>query len=394
MRMTGTTVRGIRMPLIRQGDDLADIVVRELLRASQEEGFAFHDKDVVGITEAVVARAQGNYATLEQIASDVRRRFPSGQVGVLFPIMSRNRFSMLLRGISMGADRVVVMLSYPGDEVGNHLLTLDAVEESGVNPYTDVLTEAQFREKFGECRHTFTNVDYVEYYKSLGDNIEIVFGNSPKMILQFVDDVIAADIHTRERSARKLREAGAHTVCTLCDILCESVDGSGYNAEFGVLGSNKASEDRVKLFPKDCGAFVDKVAGALEAATGKKIEVMVYGDGAFKDPVGGIWELADPVVSPAYTAGLNGLPNELKLKYIADNQLGDLPAKEAEQRLIEKIREHCQSGSNIGMQSQGTTPRHLTDLLGSLCDLTSGSGDKGTPVVLIQGYFDNYAVRD
>ncbi len=394
MRMTGTTVRGIRMPLIRQGDDLADIVVRELLRASQEESFAFHDKDVVGITEAVVARAQGNYATLEQIAADVRRRFPSGQVGVLFPIMSRNRFSMLLRGISMGADRVVVMLSYPGDEVGNHLLTLDAVEESGVNPYTDVLTEAQFREKFGECRHTFTNVDYVEYYKSLGDNIEIVFGNSPKMILQFVDDVIAADIHTRERSARKLREAGAHTVCTLCDILCESVDGSGYNAEFGVLGSNKASEDRVKLFPKDCGAFVDKVAGALEAATGKKIEVMVYGDGAFKDPVGGIWELADPVVSPAYTAGLNGLPNELKLKYIADNQLGDLPAKEAEQRLIEKIREHRQTGSNVGMQSQGTTPRHLTDLLGSLCDLTSGSGDKGTPVVLIQGYFDNYAVRD
>lgn len=394
MRMTGTTVRGIRMPLIRQGDDLADIVVRELLRASQEEGFAFHDKDVVGITEAVVARAQGNYATLEQIAADVRRRFPSGQVGVLFPIMSRNRFSMLLRGISMGADRVVVMLSYPGDEVGNHLLTLDAVEESGVNPYTDVLTEAQFREKFGECRHTFTNVDYVEYYKSLGDNIEIVFGNSPKMILQFVDDVIAADIHTRERSARKLREAGARTVCTLCDILCESVDGSGYNAEFGVLGSNKASEDRVKLFPKDCGAFVDKVAGALVAATGKKIEVLVYGDGAFKDPVGGIWELADPVVSPAYTAGLNGLPNELKLKYIADNQLGDLPAKEAEQRLIEKIREHRQTGSNVGMQSQGTTPRHLTDLLGSLCDLTSGSGDKGTPVVLIQGYFDNYAVRD
>ena len=394
MRMTGTTVRGIRMPLIRQGDDLADIVVRELLRASQEEGFAFHDKDVVGITEAVVARAQGNYATLEQIAADVRRRFPSGQVGVLFPIMSRNRFSMLLRGISMGADRVVVMLSYPGDEVGNHLLTLDAVEESGVNPYTDVLTEAQFREKFGECRHTFTNVDYVEYYKSLGGNIEIVFGNSPKMILQFVDDVIAADIHTRERSARKLREAGAHTVCTLCDILSESVEGSGYNAEFGVLGSNKASEDRVKLFPKDCGAFVDKVAAALEATTGKKIEVMVYGDGAFKDPVGGIWELADPVVSPAYTAGLNGLPNELKLKYIADNQLGDLPAAEAEQRLIEKIREHRQNGTNIGMQSQGTTPRHLTDLLGSLCDLTSGSGDKGTPVVLIQGYFDNYAVRD
>ena len=394
MRMTGTTVRGIRMPLIRQGDDLADIVVRELMRAASEEGFSFHDKDVVGVTEAVVARAQGNYATLAQIAADVRRKFPSGEVGVLFPIMSRNRFAMLLKAISMGADRVVVMLSYPSDEVGNHLLTLDAVEESGVNPYTDVLTEAQFREKFGECRHTFTNVDYIEYYKSLGDNIEIVFGNSPKMILNFVQDVLAADIHTRERSVRMLKKAGARTVYTLCDILNEPIDGSGYNAEFGVLGSNKASEDRVKLFPKDCNAFVQKVADALYASTGKRIEVMVYGDGAFKDPVGGIWELADPVVSPAYTAGLEGLPNELKLKYIADNQLGGMSSEEAERCMIEKIREHRQSGTNIGMQSQGTTPRRLTDLLGSLCDLTSGSGDKGTPVILIQGYFDNYAVRD
>ena len=394
MRMTGTTVRGIRMPLIRQGDDLADIVVRELMRAASEEGFSFHDKDVVGVTEAVVARAQGNYATLAQIAADVRRKFPSGEVGVLFPIMSRNRFAMLLKAISMGADRVVVMLSYPSDEVGNHLLTLDAVEESGVNPYTDVLTEAQFRAKFGECRHTFTNVDYIEYYKSLGDNIEIVFGNSPKMILNFVQDVLAADIHTRERSVRMLQKAGARTVYTLCDILNESVDGSGYNAEFGVLGSNKASEDRVKLFPKDCNAFVQKVADALYASTGKHIEVMVYGDGAFKDPVGGIWELADPVVSPAYTAGLEGLPNELKLKYIADNQLSDMSSEEAERCMIEKIREHRQNGNNIGMQSQGTTPRRLTDLLGSLCDLTSGSGDKGTPVILIQGYFDNYAVRD
>jgi len=393
MRMTGTTVRGIRMPLIRQGDDLAQIVVEEVVRAAKEEGFEFHDKDVIGVTEAVVARAQGNYATLQQIAADVRRKFPSGEVGVLFPIMSRNRFSMLLKGIAMGADRVVVMLSYPGDEVGNHLLTLDAVEESGVNPYTDVLTEDQFRAKFGECRHTFTNVDYIEFYKSLGDNIEVVFGNSPKMILNFVQDVIAADVHTRHRSVRKLREAGARTVLTLCDILNESVDGSGFNPEYGLLGSNKATEESVKLFPKDCAEFVERVSAGMKEATGKNVEVMIYGDGAFKDPVGGIWELADPVVSPAYTAGLEGLPNELKLKYIADNQLQGLSAEEADRILVEKIREHRASGTNIGMQSQGTTPRRLTDLLGSLCDLTSGSGDKGTPVILIQGYFDNYASR-
>ncbi|MBP3371788.1 MAG: coenzyme F420-0:L-glutamate ligase [Clostridia bacterium] len=393
MRMTGTTVRGIRMPLIRQGDDLAQIVVEEVVRAAKEEGFEFHDKDVIGVTEAVVARAQGNYATLQQIAADVRRKFPSGEVGVLFPIMSRNRFSMLLKGIAMGADRVVVMLSYPGDEVGNHLLTLDAVEDSGVNPYTDVLTEDQFRAKFGECRHTFTNVDYIEFYKSLGDNIEVVFGNSPKMILNFVQDVIAADIHTRHRSVRKLREAGARTVLTLCDILNESVDGSGFNPEYGLLGSNKATEESVKLFPKDCTEFVERVSAGMKEATGKNVEVMIYGDGAFKDPVGGIWELADPVVSPAYTAGLEGLPNELKLKYIADNQLQGLSAEEADRILVEKIREHRASGTNIGMQSQGTTPRRLTDLLGSLCDLTSGSGDKGTPVILIQGYFDNYASR-
>ncbi len=393
MRMTGTTVRGIRMPLIRQGDDLAQIVVEEVVRAAKEEGFEFHDKDVIGVTEAVVARAQGNYATLQQIAADVRRKFPSGEVGVLFPIMSRNRFSMLLKGIAMGADRVVVMLSYPGDEVGNHLLTLDAVEDSGVNPYTDVLTEDQFRAKFGECRHTFTNVDYIEFYKSLGDNIEVVFGNSPKMILNFVQDVIAADIHTRHRSVRKLREAGARTVLTLCDILNESVDGSGFNPEYGLLGSNKATEESVKLFPKDCTEFVERVSAGMKEATGKNVEVMIYGDGAFKDPVGGIWELADPVVSPAYTAGLEGLPNELKLKYIADNQLQGLSAEEADRILVEKIREHRANGTNIGMQSQGTTPRRLTDLLGSLCDLTSGSGDKGTPVILIQGYFDNYASR-
>ncbi|MBQ6476361.1 MAG: coenzyme F420-0:L-glutamate ligase [Clostridia bacterium] len=393
MRMVGTTVRGIRMPLFRQGDDLVSIVTEELIKASKEEGFEFHDKDVVGITEAVVARAQGNYATLEQIAKDVRNKIPSGKVGVVFPIMSRNRFSMLLKGIAMGADSVVVMLSYPGDEVGNQLVTIDKIEESKINPYTDVLTEEQFRSVFGECRHTFTNVDYVEYYKSLGDNIEIVFGNNPTMILNFVDDVIAADIHTRNRTARKLREAGANSVFTMCDILSEPVDGSGFNPDFGILGSNKASEDRVKLFPRSCKEFVDALSKSLREATSKNIEVMIYGDGAFKDPVGGIWELADPVVSPAYTDGLIGLPNELKLKYIADNQLNDLSSEEAEKVMIEKIREHKEKGTNIGMQSQGTTPRRLTDLLGSLCDLTSGSGDKGTPVILIQGYFDNYSVR-
>ena len=300
---------------------------------------------------------------------------------------------MLLKGIAMGADSVVVMLSYPGDEVGNQLVTIDKIEESKINPYTDVLTEEEFRAVFGECRHTFTNVDYVEYYKSLGDNIKIVFGNNPTMILNFVDDVIAADIHTRNRTARKLREAGANSVFTMCDILSESVDGSGFNPDFGILGSNKASEDRVKLFPRSCKEFVDELSKSLREATSKNIEVMIYGDGAFKDPVGGIWELADPVVSPAYTDGLIGLPNELKLKYIADNQLSDLSSEEAEKIMIEKIREHKEKGTNIGMQSQGTTPRRLTDLLGSLCDLTSGSGDKGTPVILIQGYFDNYSVR-
>ncbi|MGI6004660.1 MAG: coenzyme F420-0:L-glutamate ligase [Christensenellales bacterium] len=393
MRMTGTTVRGIRMPIFRQGDDVAAIAVEHVLLAAQSEGFELRDRDIVGITEAVVARAQGNYATTDQIAADVRGKFPSGSVGVLFPIMSRNRFSMLLEGICKGADKVIVMLRYPADEVGNALLSLDEVEAAGVNPYTDVLTEEEFTEKFGERLHTFTKVDYVQYYKSLGDNTQIIFGNDPRQILRWTENVLAADIHTRHRTARLLKEAGAKAVHTLSDILAEPVDGSGYNPDFGILGSNKASDTAVKLFPRDCQKFVERTAELFREATGKNIEVMVYGDGAFKDPVGGIWELADPVVSPAYTKGLEGLPSELKLKYIADHDLGALPAEEAEKILLEQIREHRVSGSNIGMQSQGTTPRRLTDLLGSLCDLTSGSGDKGTPVVLIQGYFDHYADR-
>nr|WP_122013705.1 coenzyme F420-0:L-glutamate ligase [Maliibacterium massiliense] len=392
-RMTGTTARGIRMPLIRQGDDLAAITVDAIVAAAEVEHFALHDRDVVGITEAVVARAQGNYATVDQIAADVRRKFSEGTVGVVFPILSRNRFSMLLAGIARGAKKVVLMLSYPSDEVGNHLLTLDEVEAAGVNPYSDMLTEEQFRERFGACKHTFTGVDYVSYYKSLGDNIEIVFANDPRRILTYTPDVLCADIHTRQRSMRLLKEAGARTVYTMSDILTESVEGSGYNPVFGILGSNKATEDSVKLFPRDCDAFVRDVQQRLKQATGKDIEVMVYGDGAFKDPVGGIWELADPVVSPAYTDGLEGVPNELKLKYIADNQLAGLSPEEAEKAMLARIREHRAQGNNLGMQSQGTTPRRLTDLLGSLCDLTSGSGDKGTPVILIQGYFDNFATR-
>jgi len=391
MRTVGTTARGIRLPIIHEGDDLVQITADAVIAASENEGFAFHDRDVVSITEAVVARAQGNYASLDQIAADVRAKFPSGTVGVLFPILSRNRFSLLMKGIAMGADRVVIQLSYPDDEVGNPLFSLDMLDESGIDPYTDVLTETRYREIFGyNTLHPFTGMDYVEFYKNLNPNIEVILANNPAAILEYTKQVICADIHTRRRTERRLKAAGAEKVMALDNLLTESVNGSGYNEKFGLYGSNKATEDSVKLFPRDCDAFVNALARILRERTGKNIEVMVYGDGAFKDPVGGIWELADPVVSPSYTKGLEGTPNELKLKYLADTDFKGLTGAEAEEAMRERIR--SKDANLVGrMESEGTTPRRLTDLLGSLSDLTSGSGDKGTPVVLIQGYFDNYA---
>jgi len=394
-RTVGTVVRGVRAPIIRQGDDLVKIVTDSVLGCAKAENITFHDKDVIAVTEAVVARAQGNYASVEQISSDVRAKFPGGTVGVLFPILSRNRFAICLKGIAGGAKKIVLQLSYPADEVGNHLVDLDLLDEKGVDPWTDVLDEKRYRELFGYQLHPFTGVDYVEYYKDLitscGAEAEVIFSNNPATILNYTPDVLACDIHTRRRSKRILKKAGARTVFGLDDILTESVNGSGFNSFCGLLGSNKATETTVKLFPKDCQAFVDAVQSAMEQATGKKIEVMVYGDGAFKDPVGKIWELADPVVSPAYTAGLSGTPNELKLKYLADNQFASLKGDELKAAITQAIRE--KDGDLKGsMASQGTTPRQLTDLLGSLCDLTSGSGDKGTPIVFIQGYFDNFAV--
>lgn len=392
----GTVSRGLRAPIIRQGDDLAAIVVDSVLAAAKSEGFALRDRDVVAVTEAVVARAQGNYATIEQIAEDVRNKFGEETVGVLFPILSRNRFAICLKGIASGCKKVVLMLSYPSDEVGNHLISMDALDESGVNPWSDVLTEERYRELFGYQKHTFTGVDYVEYYKKLiedcGAEAEIVFANNPKAILNYTDCVLACDIHTRARTKRILKEAGAKVVCTLDDILTSSVNGSGYNDKYGLLGSNKATETTVKLFPIHCEELVERVQRELFEKTGKHIEVMVYGDGAFKDPVGKIWELADPVVSPAYTAGLEGTPNEVKLKYLADNDFASLSGKELKDAISQYIREKDEKAENLtgNMVSQGTTPRRLTDLIGSLADLTSGSGDKGTPIVLIQGYFDNY----
>ncbi|MDO4325280.1 MAG: coenzyme F420-0:L-glutamate ligase [bacterium] len=395
-RLVGTVSRGLRAPIIRQGDDLAAIVVDSVLAAAKSEGFALRDRDVVAVTEAVVARAQGNYATIEQIAEDVRNKFGEETVGVLFPILSRNRFAICLKGIASGCKKVVLMLSYPSDEVGNHLISMDALDESGVNPWSDVLTEERYRELFGYQKHTFTGVDYVEYYKKLiedcGAEAEIVFANNPKAILNYTDCVLACDIHTRARTKRILKEAGAKVVCTLDDILTSSVNGSGYNDKYGLLGSNKATETTVKLFPIHCEELVERVQRELFEKTGKHIEVMVYGDGAFKDPVGKIWELADPVVSPAYTAGLEGTPNEVKLKYLADNDFASLSGKELKDAISQYIREKDEKAENLtgNMVSQGTTPRRLTDLIGSLADLTSGSGDKGTPIVLIQGYFDNY----
>ncbi len=392
-RKIGTTSRGVRGPIIRQGDDLAKIVVDSVIEAAASENFQLRDRDVVAVTESVVARAQGNYASVEAIAEDVRTKLGGETVGVIFPILSRNRFAICLRGIAKGCKKVVLMLSYPSDEVGNELVSLDKLDEAGVNPYSDVLTEAKYRELFGVNKHPFTNVDYVQYYGDLvresGAEVEIIFANNPRAILSYTKHVLTCDIHSRVRTKRILREAGAEIVCGLDDILTASVNGSGYNERFGLLGSNKSTEDTIKLFPKACTDLVMDIQAQLLERTGKHIEVMVYGDGAFKDPVGKIWELADPVVSPAYTPGLEGTPNELKLKYLADNDYADLSGAELKAAIEGAIR---QKDDNLmgSMASQGTTPRRLTDLIGSLCDLTSGSGDKGTPIILVQGYFDNY----
>ena len=390
----GTVVRGVRTPIIRQGDDLVSIVVDSVLEAARSEQIAFADRDIVAATEAIVARAQGNYITVDDIADDIKEKFPEGHIGLIFPILSRNRFSICLKGIARGAKKITLMLSYPSDEVGNHLVSLDALDEKGINPYTDVLTEAEYREKFGRVEHPFTGVDYVEYYKQLiegeGAEAEIILGNNAKDILPYAKDVLTCDIHTRERSKRLLRQNGARTVLGLDDIMTASRNGSGFNPDYGLLGSNKATEETVKLFPRNCEVFVKQVQDALLEKTGKHIEVMLYGDGAFKDPVGKIWELADPVVSPAYTGGLEGTPNELKLKYLADNDFAELTGQ-ALREAIEKAIETKDKNLKGTMATQGTTPRRLTDLIGSLCDLTSGSGDKGTPVVWIQGYFTNYA---
>ena len=392
-RKVGTVSMGIRCPIIRQGDDLAAIVVDSVLEAAESEGFSLRDRDVISITESIVARSQGNYASCADIAADVRNKFGEGPIGVIFPILSRNRFAMCLKGIAQGADKIVLMLSYPRDEVGNELLTEDQLDEKGIDPYTDVLSLEKYRELFGENRHPFTGVDYVQYYSDLireqGCEVEIVFANHATAILDYTDKVLACDIHTRKRTKRLLLRAGAKVALGLDEIMTASVNGSGYNERYGLLGSNKATEDSVKLFPNDCQDLVERIQKMIMDRTGKHVEVMVYGDGAFKDPQGKIWELADPVVSPASTSGLKGTPNELKLKYLADNDFAALSGEALKEAIEERIRE--KDGSLVGkMVSEGTTPRQLTDLIGSLCDLTSGSGDKGTPVVLVQGYFDNY----
>ena len=395
-RMVGTISRGVRAPIIRNGDDIVKIVTDSVLEAAKCDGFEIHDRDIIAMTEAIVARAQGNYATTKDIADDVRAKFGGETVGVIFPILSRNRFAICLRGIAQGAKKVVLMLSYPSDEVGNHLISLDAMDDQGVDPYKDVLDLATYRKLFGYEKHTFTGVDYVEYYEQLikesGAEAEIIFANDPRAVLNYTKNVLYCDIHTRKRTRRLLEKAGAEKLFGLDEILNASVNGSGFNENYGLLGSNKATEDTVKLFPRNCQPVVDAIQANVKAATGKNVEVMVYGDGAFKDPVGKIWELADPVVSPAYTAGLEGTPNELKLKYLADNDFADLSGDALKEAIKEKI--HQKDGDLVGqMVSEGTTPRRLTDLIGSLCDLTSGSGDKGTPIVFIQGYFDNYTAE-
>lgn len=392
-RLIGTVSRGVRAPIIRQGDDIAEIVVSSVLNAAKSEGFELRDQDVIAATEAVVARAQGNYATIDQIAADIKNKFGDETIGVIFPILSRNRFSICLKGISKGARKIVLMLSYPSDEVGNHLIDLDTLDEKGVNPWTDILTEARYRELFGYFKHPFTGVDYIEYYKELvrsaGCDVEVFLANDCRAILNHTEYVLNCDIHTRTRTKRLLKEAGAKLVYGLDDILTAPVNGSGYNEKYGLLGSNKATEESVKLFPRDCMPIVERIQKDILEKTGKNVEVMIYGDGAFKDPIGKIWELADPVVSPAYTSGLEGQPNEVKLKYLADNDFADLCGAELKEAISDYIR-HKDSNLVGNMVSQGTTPRRLTDLIGSLCDLTSGSGDKGTPIVLVQGYFDNY----
>ena len=391
-RKTGTISRGVRCPIFREGDDVATITVNSVIEAAEAEGFDLRDRDVVAITESVVARAQGNYASVEAIAQDVKEKLGGETIGVIFPILSRNRFAICLRGIAMGAKKIVLMLNYPSDEVGNALVSLDQLDEAGVNPYSDILSEEKYRELFGENKHPFTGVDYIQYYKDLilscGAEAEIVLANDPRAILKYTDKVLNCDIHTRARTKRILKAAGAKIVCGLDDIMTAPVNGSGYNTKYGLLGSNKSTENMVKLFPNECFDLVENIQKQFMDRTGKHIEVMVYGDGAFKDPMGKIWELADPVVSPAYTKGLEGTPNELKLKYLADNDFADLKGEELKKAIESAIRKKDED--LVGnMASQGTTPRRLTDLIGSLCDLTSGSGDKGTPVILVQGYFDN-----
>ncbi len=395
-RMIGTVSRGVRAPIIRSGDDIVKIVTESVLEASKDANFEIQNRDIIAMTEAIVARAQGNYASVNDIAEDVRAKLGGEDIGVILPILSRNRFAICLRGIAMGAKKVVLMLSYPSDEVGNHLVSLDALDEKGIDPYRDVLDLKKYRELFGYEKHTFTGVDYVEYYEKLitdcGAEAEIIFANDPRAVLNYTKNVITCDIHSRARSKRLLKAAGAERVFGLDEIMNAPINGSGYNADYGLLGSNKATEDQVKLFPRDCQPIVDAIQKNILDATGKLVEVMVYGDGAFKDPVGKIWELADPVVSPAYTSGLEGTPNELKLKYLADNDFANLSGEALKEAIKEKIK--SKDDNLVGkMASEGTTPRRLTDLIGSLCDLTSGSGDKGTPIVYIQGYFDNYTTE-
>ncbi len=392
-RMVGTVVRGLRAPIMKEGDDIVEIVVDTVLKASEVEGFSIKDRDIVAVTESVVARTQGNYADIDAIAADIKSKFGEDTIGVIFPILSRNRFEICLRGIAKAAKKIILMLQYPSDEVGNHLITLDELDEKGINPWTDVLTEKQFRELFGYKKHPFTGIDYVEYYKSIieeqGAQCEIIFSNDARTILEYTKNVLTCDIHSRARTKRILKSNGGEKVYGLDDILTKSVNGSGYNEKYGLLGSNKATENTIKLFPRDCQPIVEKIQALIKEKTGKTVEVMIYGDGAFKDPVGKIWELADPVVSPAYTKGLEGTPNEIKLKYIADNEFPHLKGEELKKAISQYIKD--KKADLVGdMVSQGTTPRRLTDLIGSLCDLTSGSGDKGTPIVYIQGYFDSY----
>ncbi|MDY6228584.1 MAG: coenzyme F420-0:L-glutamate ligase [Clostridium sp.] len=392
-RVVGTVVRGLRCPIIKEGDKIEDIVVESVLKASEIEGFTLNDKDIVTVTESIVARAQGNYASIDNIAKDVKGKFGEDTIGVIFPILSRNRFAICLRGIAKGAKKIVLMLSYPSDEVGNHLVDLDMLDDKGVNPWTDVLTEEEFRNLFGYNKHTFTGVDYIDYYKSLveeyGVECEVIFSNNPKTILNYTKSVLTCDIHTRFRTKKILKANGGEKIYSLDNILSESIDGSGCNESYGLLGSNKSTEETIKLFPRNCQPIVDNIQAIIKEKTGKNIEVMIYGDGAFKDPVGKIWELADPVVSPAFTSGLNGTPNEIKLKYLADNNFADLKGEELKNAISEYIKN--KEEDLVGaMEAQGTTPRRLTDLIGSLSDLTSGSGDKGTPIIFIQGYFDNY----